>query len=208
MIWIVDAAVNLLALVMRVGAAVSRFPSRLFRLARFRSLATGRIPFSTQLDGLVHVAGRPRVELGDRCRLGRDVFFETVGEGAVIVGEQVRINAGCFLVSYARITIGRNCLIGEYASLRDADHGIDGPGAIREQAHRSAPIVIEDDVWIGRGAAILRGVRIGAGAVVGANSVVTHDVPAGTVVAGCPARVIRKRGEPAGSAGSDSPKGP
>lgn len=202
MIWIVDAAVHVLALFLRAGAAVSRFPARLLRLARFRSRASGRIPFSTQLDGAVHVAGRPRVDLGERCRLGRDVFFETVGEGTVVLGEHVRINAGCFLVSYARITIGKNCLIGEYASLRDADHGISGDGPIREQAHRSAPIVIEDDVWIGRGAAILRGVRIGAGAVVGANSVVTHDVPARTVVAGCPAREIRKRG------GSDSPKGP
>jgi acetyltransferase-like isoleucine patch superfamily enzyme len=205
-IWIIDIAVNVLSLAMRAGTCISRFPGRIWRLARFRSRASGTIPFSTQVDGAIHVSGRPRVKLGSHCRLGRDVFFETVGEGSVVIGDHVRINAGCFLVSYAGITIGNDCLIGEYASVRDADHGIAGDQPIRGQPHRSAPIVIEDNVWIGRGVAVLRGVRIGAGAVVGANSVVTRDVPAKSVVAGCPARVIRKRGEE-GPGGSESPKG-
>ncbi|NEE07867.1 sugar O-acetyltransferase, partial [Streptomyces sp. SID7499] len=55
-----------------------------------------------------------------------------------------------------------------------------------------APIVIEDDVWIGAAAVITQGVTVGAGAVVAAGAVVTRDVPAGTVVAGVPARVIKK----------------
>jgi len=198
--WLIDAAVNLLALAMRAGTAVSHLPRRLWWLARLRSCASGRIPLTTQLDGPVHVSGRPRLQLGEHCRLGRDVFLETVGEGSLVIGDRVRVNAGTFLVSYAGITIGNDCLIGEYASLRDADHGLSADQPIRGQAHRSAPIVIENDVWIGRGAAVLRGVRLGAGAVVGANSVVTHDVPALTIVAGCPARVIRKRGP-------DAPKG-
>lgn len=206
MIALLDLLVNLLALFLRIGDAILRLPRRLCRLARFRSRASGVIPFSTQLDGDVHVSGRPRVELGAQCRLGRDVFFETVGEGVIALGSNVRVNAGCFLVSYASVKIGNDCLIGEYVSIRDADHGIDGEGPMRSQAHRHAPVVIEDDVWIGRGAAVLRGVRIGKGAVVGANSVVTKDVPAMTIVGGCPARVIRKRGE--GKAGSDSAKGP
>ena len=205
MIALLDLLVNVVALFMRVADAVLRFPRRLGRLARFRSRASGVIPFSTQLDGDVHVSGRPRVELGAQCRIGRDVFFETVGEGSIALGNNVRINAGCFLVSYASVRIGNDCLIGEYVSIRDADHGLDGEGPMRSQAHRFAAVVIEDDVWIGRGAAVLRGVRVGKGAVVGANSVVTKDVPAMTIVGGCPAKVIRKRGE--GKGGADSAKG-
>jgi len=64
-----------------------------------------------------------------------------------------------------------------------------GPAVRRE--HEGAPIVIEDSAWIGAGAIILAGVTIGRNAVVGAGSVVTKDVPAGAVVAGNPARVIK-----------------
>ncbi|NLX05651.1 MAG: hypothetical protein GXY33_10960 [Phycisphaerae bacterium] len=66
---------------------------------------------------------------------------------------------------------------------------------IGRQGHRSAPIRIGDDVWIGRGAAILEGVAIGRGAVIGANSVVTRDVPSMEVWAGVPARFIRRRSD-------------
>ncbi|QID19720.1 hypothetical protein G3580_04625 [Nitrogeniibacter mangrovi] len=70
-----------------------------------------------------------------------------------------------------------------------AKHGFAFPTQI-ELAER--PINIEDDVWIAAGATILRGVRVGAGSVVAAGSVVTEDVPSGVVVAGNPARVIKR----------------
>jgi len=200
---IISGVASLLALAIRVGNALGRLPRRLWLLARMRADCTGHIPVTLQFDGPVRVAGRPVVHFGDHCRLGRDVFLETSEKGAITVGKHVRINAGCFLVSYAGITIGDDCLVGEYTSIRDANHGIDGDKLIREQAHEAAPIVIGNNVWIGRGSSILRGIRIGDGAVVGANSVVTHDVPAMTVVAGCPARPLKKRG---GGEGAGTPK--
>jgi acetyltransferase-like isoleucine patch superfamily enzyme len=103
------------------------------------------------------------------------------------------VNAGTVLVSYAGVSIGDECLIGEYVSIRDADHGSDAATPMRLQAHRKAPIRIGRDVWIARGAVILKGVTIGDGAIVAANSVVTRDVPALAVVAGAPARIIKYR---------------
>jgi acetyltransferase-like isoleucine patch superfamily enzyme len=167
---------------------------RFWRLARLRALATGVIPATTQFDGPCHVYGRPRLELGEHCRLGRDCFFETVGEGRITLGEEVIVNAGCFMVSYAAIRIGANTLIGEYVSIRDANHGTAPDRLIRMQEHSSAPIVIGEDVWIGRGAMVLGGVTIGDGAVVAANSVVTKDVPPMTIVGGIPAKPIKERG--------------
>jgi acetyltransferase-like isoleucine patch superfamily enzyme len=189
----VSAAANLLIWPVRAGNVVAAPFVRLWRLVRLRSYVTGDIPVTTQFDGPVHAAGRVRLSLGEHCRLGRDVFFETVESGSIKLGAHVRINAGCVFVSYSRIEIGSHCLIGEYVSIRDADHGTEVGEFMRLQSHCFAPITIGGDVWVGRGAVILKGVTIGDGAVVAANSVVAKDIPSWAIVAGAPARVLRYR---------------
>jgi acetyltransferase-like isoleucine patch superfamily enzyme len=94
------------------------------------------------------------------------------------------------IVAFERVTLGNGCMVGEYASLRDANHKMD-PVSIRDSGHLSAPIDIGSNVWIGRGASILKGVSIGADSVVGANAVVTKPVAAQQVVAGVPAKALR-----------------
>lgn len=164
---------------------------RVWSLALLRSASGKHIPLRTQFDGAVHTVGRLNLSLGEHCRLGRGAFFETSGQGRIEIGRHVRINAGCILVAYTLVSIGDNCLIGEYVSIRDANHGTESGMPIRLQPHRTAPIRIGSDVWIGRGVAVLPGVTIGDGAVIGANSVVNKDVPPRVVAAGVPARVIR-----------------
>ncbi|MBN1491126.1 MAG: acyltransferase [Phycisphaerae bacterium] len=178
----------------RLGQTMAWLPLRFGRLVRLRAACLGTIPPTTQLDGPVRTAGRASLRLGEHCRLGRDVYFETVDSGRIEIGSYVRINAGCMLVARTRILIGNDSLIGEYSSIRDSDHGIEPGVPIRIQPHRSASIIIGADVWIGRGTVILKGVSIGDGSVIGANSVVNKDVPAGVIAAGIPARVIRFRG--------------
>ena len=84
-------------------------------------------------------------------------------------------------------------MVGEYASLRDANHRVGVAGGLRHSGHDSAPIHIGRNAWIGRGVTVLGGVTIGERAVVGANSVVTRDVPAGSIAVGAPARVLEGR---------------
>jgi acetyltransferase-like isoleucine patch superfamily enzyme len=170
--------------------AVSRPVLRMWRLAELRAATNGRIPVSTQFDGPIEVAGTGNVFLGEQCRLGVGVFFETNGNGEILLGKRVRINRGGTIVSNSRVSIGDFALIGEMVSIRDANHGVDAGQLICEQAQRSREIVIGTDVWIGRGTCILQGVRIGDGAVIGANSVVTHDIPDGSIFAGLPAKQI------------------
>ena len=181
--------------VVYVGAA--SFQRFLF-LSRLRASARGRIPVTTQFDGPARAVRGARVFLGEHCRLGRDVLFETPGEGRIDIGAHVRINQGTVIEAAAHVGIGDDCLIGEYVSIRDADHGMSADGPMRLQDQKTAPIVIGRDVWIGRGAAVLKGVTIGDGAVVGANSVVTKDIPPFAVAAGVPAWVIKMRSGPGG----------
>lgn len=194
-LYLASVSADCLAHVIQPASLVARPLVRLYRLARLRSACHGVIPVTTLFSGPVQTAGRVRLTCGPRCRLGRNVFFETGQDGGqILLGADVRINSGCVLVSCARIVIGDRSLIAEYVSIRDANHGTRLGTPIQDQPSVSARIIIGEDVWIGRGAAILKGVNIGSGAVIGANSVVTHDVPPQSVVAGVPARLLRMRG--------------
>ena len=160
-------------------------------------------------QGLV-MLGRPRIEriegrivLGDRVTLrSSDEGYHTAmyhpvrlmvdaSPSALIeVGDGTRIN-GASIHATRSIRIGRNCLIAANVSILDSDgHGV----SVAERGlHNpaSAPVLIEDDVWIGANAIVLKGVTLGRGSVVAAGSVVTRDVPAMTVVGGNPAKVIK-----------------
>lgn len=109
-------------------------------------------------------------------------------------GKPVTIGKGCFIQQcctfFGRggITIGNDVFIGPKVNLITINHD---PNPDNRSATYGRPIVIEDKVWIGINSTILPGVRIGYGAIVGAGSVVTKNVPAMTVVAGNPARIIK-----------------
>ncbi len=116
-------------------------------------------------------------------------FFTEYGLNTTF-GQNVFVNQNCTFMDKGGICIGNGVMIAPRVSLITGGHPL--PMAERREYLSFAPIVIEDDVWIGTAAVITQGVTIGAGAVVAAGAVVTHDVPAGTMVAGVPARVIKK----------------
>jgi acetyltransferase-like isoleucine patch superfamily enzyme len=148
---------------------------------------------SVHFFGPVTRLGHGTVCLGKQGHVGSGALFETRENGTIRIGDRFTINRGVVIVARASVDIGNNCLIGEYTSIRDNDHRFDGTGPTIEQGFTTSPIHIEDNVWIGRGCCVLKGVRIGEGAVVAANSVVNKSVPARAVVAGVPAQVVKQR---------------
>lgn len=109
----------------------------------------------------------------------------------ITVGARCFANFGLVALDVARITIGDDVQLGPNVQLLTPTHPVE-PVARREKWEAAQAITIGDNVWVGGGAIICPGVTIGDDSVVGAGSVVTKDVPAGVVVVGNPARVIRK----------------
>lgn len=107
------------------------------------------------------------------------------------LGPGVFINMGCRFQDTGGIRIGAGSLIGHGCTLTTLNHAID---PARRADLVPAPVVIGRSVWLGAAVTVVPGVTIGDGAIVGAGAVVTKDVPANTIVAGVPARVIRPTG--------------
>jgi acetyltransferase-like isoleucine patch superfamily enzyme len=129
--------------------------------------------------------------VGKGVTIGKDCFFRP---NTVEIGDYTFIGDHCWL-SAGEIKIGRFVMLASEVAIVGGDHRFDVPGVPSVRTGRGVrkPVTIEDDVWIGRGAIVLHGVHIGEGAIVAAGAVVTKDVPAYSIVASPPARVIRNR---------------
>lgn len=114
-------------------------------------------------------------------------FHLAINEGAKLTLGSGYINNNATIDCFESITVGHGVAISSGVTIRDSDnHSINGNTVV------TAPIVIEDNVWIGLNATILKGVRIGKGSVVAAGAVVTKDVPENTLVGGVPARMLKQ----------------
>jgi acetyltransferase-like isoleucine patch superfamily enzyme len=126
-----------------------------------------------------------RLTIGDRVSIGR--FATLVCEGELEIGSDSYIGQGTVIVAVERITIGRDALIATNITIRDQDHGTNPAAPYRSQPLRTEPIEIGENVWLGANAVVLKGVRIGDGAVVGAGAVVRSEVPPRHLAVGVPA---------------------
>lgn len=124
--------------------------------------------------------------------IGKNAWIETP-TGKIIVGDGTQIGRNATISSHKKIKIGKNCLISYNVSILDADHNVDTKiSPMKSGMAKSEEIIIEDDCFIGAHSFILKGVHLGKHCVVGAGSVVTKSFVSRSVVAGNPAKLIRK----------------
>jgi acetyltransferase-like isoleucine patch superfamily enzyme len=138
-----------------------------------------------------------QVIVGDNSVLERGVNIKFPGvwrPGPLIgIGNNTLVAKDCEINITESLSIGNDCLIAAGCRLIDHDHGTDIGKLMRKQECPGSPIVIGDDVWIGSDTIVLKGVRVGDGAVIAAGSVVTKSVPSMEIWAGIPARKIGER---------------
>jgi acetyltransferase-like isoleucine patch superfamily enzyme len=181
---------------LQYGRLAVRYAWRRLLTASGRRWRTdGLVFFGRRLE--MQIARRGRVEFGRFVWIG-DRTKIRCHEGVVEIGAKTVMGQECTISAYQRVRIGEQCVIADRAMFIDFDHGVvEVERPIRLQGIYKRDVVVGSNVWIGYGACILRGVSVGDNSIVGTNSVVTKDVPANSVVAGIPARVIRMREAPA-----------
>lgn len=137
--------------------------------------------------------GLGRLILGRWLHVGADTSIRC-HEGTLRVGDKCIFGRRATINCYLDVEIGNAVLVADDVYVSDFDHRVDDiTRPIKDQGIVKARVGVGDDVWLGVKATVTRGVRIGRGAVVGANAVVTRDIPDYGVAVGAPARVIRTR---------------
>jgi len=183
------------------GMLNHRYARLLARWAWLKLRWRGRL----ETDGLCFVGPGVKLEIGPNAvlRLGR---WSWIGhgtkirahEGVVSIGAKSVLGQEITISAYQRVAIGRECILADRVMLIDFDHGVvEVERPIREQGIYKRDVEIGHNCWVGYGACVLRGAHVGENSVVGTLAVVTRDLPANSVSAGAPARVLRMREAPA-----------
>jgi acetyltransferase-like isoleucine patch superfamily enzyme len=157
-----------------------------------------------ETDGLCFIGPGVRLEIerGAKLKLGRWSWLGhgtkiRVHEGAVEIGAKTVLGQECTISAFQHISLGRECIVADRVMLIDFDHGVvEVERPIRMQGIYKRDVRVGHNCWVGYGACVLRGATVGDNCVIGANTVITRDVPDNAVVAGAPARIIRMREAP------------
>ncbi len=199
---------------------IPAFPGIVLRAAAYRLIL--KMKGLAAIENGVRIRFAHNITLGHGCYIDQGVYLHACPQG-IHIGRRTLVMHGSVLhvynfrgIPHSAIEIGEESLIGEYNVIRGqggvkignrvytspmvqivaVDHVFDDPNRpFVEQGITARGIVLEDDVWIGSGAVITDGVKIGKGSVVAAGSVVTRDVEPHALVAGSPARLLRKIGD-------------
>lgn len=184
-----------IAFVMRGSYILTRVKNRIYnKIAHI--LSGKKISLDWRGIKVIHAAG---IQVGNNFSAGRGLWLESVdGQGILTIGDDVNMSDYVHIGAFTSVQIGDGVLLGSHVLISDHSHGSsprhhDVDFAVfpsQRSIVSKGPVAIGRGVWLGDGVRVLAGVKIGDGAIVGANSVVVRDVPARTVWAGVPAQQV------------------
>lgn len=187
-------------IIVKIKAVISRWSYIYKARALKRHGIKGRLKTGVALENPEYISIGSRFVGGRNLKLQTWPFFNgksTNLQPQLLIGDNVSIMDNCQISCMDNVEIGDGCLLGENVFITDNYHGRSDekdmliPPTQRELISKEGGVQIGKNVWLGRNVCVMPGVRIGDGAVVGANSVVTKSIPAYSVAVGVPARVIR-----------------
>jgi acetyltransferase-like isoleucine patch superfamily enzyme len=160
---------------------------------------------NSKFFGRVYLSVHPEseVNIGNACvfrssfssntiGLKQKCFLSTQRNAKIKIGDYCGFS-GAVIASQSEVTIGDRVLLGANVTIADSDrHPLDAEDRTKGKGGDAAPIIIENDVWLGMNSVVLKGVRIGEKTIVAANSLVTKDLPPSVVAGGIPAKIIKK----------------
>ena len=158
---------------------------------RLRGIRFGK---GVVLVGKLYVSSNSnKIRVGNNVSIGRFSSLNTSDKGEIIIGDRTSLNDFTVISAEKKVEIGKDVVMGQFVVIVDSDHAFrDRRQAIMYQGVTSRPVKIEDNVWVGAQVCILKGVKVGKGSVIGANSVVTKDIQPYSIAVGSPAKVIKK----------------
>lgn len=148
----------------------------------------------------IYMRGKSSISYGEGLTTGHACRFDLPGENkkTLIIGKNCEIGDNVHIVAHEKVVIGDNCLMASKIFISDTSHG-DYAGENQSSPNTppndrnliTKPVSIGNNVWIGENVCILPGVRVGSGCIIGANSVVTKDIPDNCIIAGAPAKLVK-----------------
>lgn len=138
-------------------------------------------------DSIIYVSDESKININGIVRICTGCKIDIRNGGILTIGNNTQINDDCKIGSKTSITIGENVVIGDNTQI----HDFDGHIINRDNYIETKPIIIENNVWIGKNVTILKGVHIGENVIIAAGSVVTKDIPSNSMVAGVSAKLIK-----------------
>lgn len=146
-----------------------------YKLAFYKELQINGIPhFSCK--AILRCRKGTLAKFGNKTNIAEGVVISVAGNGQFSIDESSTISINSIITCRNQISIGKNVMIAPNVTMFDHDHAFKGNENMNSQGYILSPIIIDDNVWIGNGSLILKGVHIGEGAVIAAGSLVTKDV--------------------------------
>ena len=176
-----------------MGLGIRKKIQQLRTYCRYSSRKNVTFGKNVTVEGEIEIATAGNICVGDNTLIKKWVCFRPYG-GYIHIGENCSVNSFCHISGNGGVEIGNNVLLATQCVIVSANHNFsDINEPIAKQGETKEKIVIEDDCWLGAGVKVLAGVTIHKGSVIGAGSVITHDVPPYSVVVGVPGKVIKSR---------------
>ncbi len=153
----------------------------IYKIVYFKSLSwTGLPRFSDKAS--IRVRKNSKIKMSNRSYFDKGTLLRLTDNAEFNIGKNSGFNSYCVITCKDKITIGDNVMFGPFVTIHDHDHVYKTEETMKTSGYITAPIVIEDNVWIGGNVIILKGVTIGTGSVIAAGTLINKDVPPHSVV--------------------------